>query len=619
MDTLQSVLNTLGADIKLYRDRCPPGAEVPGPWAVSLDLQDAYFHVPVDPRDTKYLRFAYDGEIFEFQVLPLGLSTAPRTFTHLVRAVGAFLKTLGINVFQYLNDWLVVGETYQLALSYRDTVRWVTPRVGFVLNEEKSDWVPSQFPLFLGSSLDLVRLLAFPSEDRIDRLRRLIRRVLKSPASPARLWRLLFGHLASMIQLVPGARRHIRPLQYFVQERWDMSMPEFTPVFLIPAARETLQWWLHTPNLMSGVPFSDPVPEMTIVTDASSYGCGGHLGDQTASGTWQLQWKSRHINWLELQAVLLTLQHFLPQLRGTVMEVLSDNMTTVSYINKQGGTHSLSLCRLALDLWEWCDEHRIVISAVHLAGESNVLADALSRGIYLPTEWTLHRLTYESLWQVWERPFVDMFASAKNAHFSGVLLPGIGPPGQRVEYADHELGYGSRLCVPSYRTDSAGVEETPPAPVCDDRPGRSILAQPDLVQTKDESPERSAQGDPGSVESPEELGDTRVLPGACKTEIDCAEALRRSILAQGFSEKVADTAAKGRPESTRRIYGDRASHFARWCAARAVDPYNAPVTEVADFLTDLAKMPHKGKPMAHSTIVFILGLRVEFRSPLTLC
>ena len=34
-----------------------------------------------------------------------------------------------------------------------------------------------------------------------------------------------------------------------------------------------------------------------------------------------------------------------------------------------------------------------------------------------------------------------------------------------------------------------------------------------------------------------------------------------------------------------------------------MDPYHAPVTEVADFLTDLAKMPHKGKPMAHSTIV----------------
>ena len=34
-----------------------------------------------------------------------------------------------------------------------------------------------------------------------------------------------------------------------------------------------------------------------------------------------------------------------------------------------------------------------------------------------------------------------------------------------------------------------------------------------------------------------------------------------------------------------------------------MDPLNAPVTKIADFLTDLAKLPHKGKPMANSTIV----------------
>ena len=91
----------------------------------------------------------------------------------------------------------------------------------------------------------------------------------------------------------------------------------------------------------------------------------------------------------------------------------------------------------------------------------------------------------------------------------------------------------------------------------------------------------------------------QALPETRETAVDCVEALRRSILAQGFSEKVADTAAKGRRESTRRIYGEHASHFARWCAVRAVDPFNAPVTEIADFLTDPAKLPHKGKPMAH--------------------
>ena len=40
--------------------------------------------------------------------------------------------------------------------------------IGFLLNEEKSDMVPTQFLSFLGSSLDLVRALSRPSGDRID-------------------------------------------------------------------------------------------------------------------------------------------------------------------------------------------------------------------------------------------------------------------------------------------------------------------------------------------------------------------------------------------------------------------------------------------------------------------
>ena len=81
------------------------------------------------------------------------------------------------------------------------------------------------------------------------------------------------------------------------------------------------------------------------------------------------------------------------------------------------------------------------------------------------------------------------------------------------------------------------------------------------------------------------------------------EIVRRSILAQSFSASVADTASKGRCESTRRVYNARIRHFSNWCAPRAVDPYSAPVTEIADFLSDLAKSTPRGKLMAHSTIV----------------
>ena len=35
------------------------------------------------------------------------------------------------------------------------------------------------------------------------------------------------------------------------------------------------------------------------------------------------------VNWLELQAVWLTLKHFLPQLQGTAVDVISDNSVSV--------------------------------------------------------------------------------------------------------------------------------------------------------------------------------------------------------------------------------------------------------------------------------------------------
>ena len=66
---------------------------------------------------------------------------------------------------------------------------------------------------------------------------------------------------------------------------------------------------------------------------------------------WSAAWAKRHINWLEPKVVWLTIEHFLPQLAGVAVNVLSDNSTTVAYINKERDTQSPSLCRLALQVW----------------------------------------------------------------------------------------------------------------------------------------------------------------------------------------------------------------------------------------------------------------------------
>ena len=41
-----------------------------GDYAFKIDLQDAYFHVPIHPSSRKYLRFAFENRVYQFQVLP---------------------------------------------------------------------------------------------------------------------------------------------------------------------------------------------------------------------------------------------------------------------------------------------------------------------------------------------------------------------------------------------------------------------------------------------------------------------------------------------------------------------------------------------------------------------
>jgi hypothetical protein len=59
----------------------------PGDWATSIDLKDAYFHIPLHPSTRKYMRFGWKGRLFQFLVLPFGLSPAPKVFTSITRVI----------------------------------------------------------------------------------------------------------------------------------------------------------------------------------------------------------------------------------------------------------------------------------------------------------------------------------------------------------------------------------------------------------------------------------------------------------------------------------------------------------------------------------------------------
>ena len=103
--------------------------------------------------------------------------------------------------------------------------------------------------------------------------------------------------------------------------------------------------------------FLAPTPEvdLTILTDASNEGWRASTNDQTINGRWNESEKLLHINELELLAIKHAFSSFLTLFPNTKhLRVMTDNSTSVSYINKQEGTHSPMCNKLTIEVWEIC-------------------------------------------------------------------------------------------------------------------------------------------------------------------------------------------------------------------------------------------------------------------------
>lgn len=185
-----------------------------------------------------------------------------------------------------------------------------------------------------------------------------------------------------------------------------------------------LEWWSAPGRLTQGVSFLLTPPDLRLFTDASTEGWGAHLDELRVAGLWSPAQTRLHINNLELLAVQLALEQFLHRVKGRHVLVMTDNTTVVGQIKNQGGTHSWILYLQTKELLTWADSQAIKLTAQHIPGKLNVLADRLSRQHQiLPAEWSLHHQVAQRLWRLWGQPHLDLFATADNAKLPTFVSP----------------------------------------------------------------------------------------------------------------------------------------------------------------------------------------------------
>ena len=385
----------------------------PMDWAVSIDLKDAYFHIPIYKSDRKYLRFVWQGRVFQYKALPFGLAPAPWVFTRVVREVCAHVRLQGFRLRAYLDDWLLLANSRELCSLQCSQLLSICRRLGFCLNKEKSDLIPSRQFNYLGMAFNTVSGLVSPTLERCQRLSRALDLLLPKPFASARRIASLLGSMESLSLLLPLGRLHKRKLQRLFRSAWSQTSQKWNvQVPLGTAFALAVEKWRDQDWLRQGVPISPPAPQVTIFTDASGFGWGAHSGVLTASGFWEPESIPLHINLLEMEAAFRALRQFAPHLKGKHVLLNSDNTTVCYYLNKQGGARSVPLSQKAESLLLWCEDHSISLTAKFVPGKLNVLADALSRShMVLQSEWTIAHEVLKPIWAHWETPLVDLFAT----------------------------------------------------------------------------------------------------------------------------------------------------------------------------------------------------------------
>ncbi len=250
-------------------------------------------------------------------------------------------------------------------------------------------------------------------------------------------------------------------------------------------------------RLTRGVPMHDPAPQLHLYTDSSRYGWGAHLEPQGSicRGTWSQDQLQYHINMLELKAVSLAIHQLLPLLKGKCVMVATRQLDSCCYIRKQGGTHSLTLFRETWELLTFCHRNSITLRVRHIPGRLNVIADSLSRGTTIPTEWSINPLVTQKLFSLWGTPTMDLFSTRYNNKLPQFVSPVPDHRAVAVDALAMDWMDLFALCIPSDETNATGPSKGQNIQ-CQDHFGCTIMAPDVMVQRPARSTSRLSKVHP---------------------------------------------------------------------------------------------------------------------------
>ena len=252
--------------VSKVRNSVPKGA-----YFTSIDISDAFHHIPIHARFQKYLAFAHEGRLF-FQAMPFGINIGPRIFSLVATEAVKRLHNKGVSASVYIDDWLLWDRSLKILKHHTSVTVNLFQRLGFTLNLKKSQLEPSPTITYLGISWSGTDHTLLPGSKALEKVSTTALEALQLRSLPLKRYQKLLSSINFVAPYIEYGPLHLRQIILTSPNYKDKKSHPPSQLF-----RQHLRWWTLKKNLEAPVRMSIPPPNMTVWTDASRTGWGGGI------------------------------------------------------------------------------------------------------------------------------------------------------------------------------------------------------------------------------------------------------------------------------------------------------------------------------------------------------
>ena len=249
----------------------------PSCYIAKVDLASAYRSVKLHPDcfEATGLKWTFDGKVTNMfdSRLPFGASRSPFVFNRLTQSVKRMMKRRGYRVICSMDDFLVIGLTYEECKEAQEVLISLLRNLGFHINWSKVQG-PCQKLVFLGVEINTAGpfiTLRLPNE-KVDDLKLLLSDFKHKTRASKRQLQSLAGKLNWACQVIRGGRTFLRRI---IDASNRLQRPHHK--YKLPNSFfEDLQWWNRYLETFNGrtVAINDHIPILDEEIDASNHASG---------------------------------------------------------------------------------------------------------------------------------------------------------------------------------------------------------------------------------------------------------------------------------------------------------------------------------------------------------